>query len=315
MNICELAALASSKFEKNNTDLKRRYLLKNIELINKVMSCTPGYCGSFGTGYPFYVLDSNLEGELPIISEQLRYNKELINESKKTGATDWVCAKCLLTRGDEMPDLKQICKPCPRIKDTIKPRKVINRLPDIDMWMVCADRYFELAQIVLSQSFDKLGMHTSDVNPVQTIYDIQEIADDLEKGNMPQKLLPLDIHIIPYSQLSKLLDEIPFVLESFKETEEVPYLPIHPVSLRKTWQYDDTAYNFVLDYMYSLTPFNFEEKILRKLNFSRKIIGSLYTEEELRELLNRVSSDSVKRRFENNSLKKSYDRRIQSWKK
>ena len=174
MNICELAALASSKFEKNNTDLKRRYLLKNIELINKVMSCTPGYCGSFGTGYPFYVLDSNLEGELPIISEQLRYNKELINESKKTGATDWVCAKCLLTRGDEMPDLKQICKPCPRIKDTIKPRKVINRLPDIDMWMVCADRYFELAQIVLSQSFDKLGMHTSDVNPVQTIYDIQE---------------------------------------------------------------------------------------------------------------------------------------------
>lgn len=315
MNICELAALASSKFEKNNTDLKRRYLLKNIELINKVMSCTPGYCGSFGTGYPFYVLDSNLEGELPIISEQLRYNKELINESKKTGATDWVCAKCLLTRGDEMPDLKQICKPCPRIKDTIKPRKVINRLPDIDMWMVCTDRYFELAQIVLSQSFDKLGMHTSDVNPVQTIYDIQEIADDLGKGNMPQKLLPLDIHIIPYSQFSKLLDEIPFVLESFKETEEVPYLPIHPVSLRKTWQYDDTAYNFVLDYMYSLTPFNFEEKILRKLNFSRKIIGSLYTEEELRELLNRVSSDSVKRRFENNSLKKSYDRRIQSWKK
>ncbi|HIS18697.1 MAG TPA: hypothetical protein IAC02_08845 [Candidatus Coprovivens excrementavium] len=132
---------------------------------------------------------------------------------------------------------------------------------------------------------------------------------------MPQKLLPLDIHIIPYSQLSKLLDEIPFVLESFKETEEAPYLPIHPVSLRKTWQYDDTAYNFVLDYMYSLTPFNFEEKILRKLNFSRKIIGSLYTEEELRELLNRVSSDSVKRRFENNSLKKSYDRGIQSWKK
>ena len=103
--------------------------------------------------------------------------------------------------------------------------------------------------------------------------------------------------------------------EPLSKTEEEPYLPIHPVSLRKTWQYDDTAYNFVLDYMYSLTPFNFEEKILRKLNFSRKIIGSLYTEEELRELLNRVSSDSVKRRFENNSLKKSYDRRIQSWKK
>lgn len=314
-NICEQASLASTKFEENNSDLKRKYLIRNIEVINAVMSCAPGYCGSFGTGYPFYVLDSKLEGKLPVISEQLRYNRELLEESKKTGATDWVCAQCLLTKGHNMPDLKQICKPCPRINNELKPRKVINRLPDIDMWMVCADDYIELAKESLVQVFDKLNMHTSDVNPVQTIADIQEIADNIEMGKMPQKFLPLDIHIIPYSQFSKLIDEMPYAIESFKDSEEMPYLPIHPISLRKKWQYDDTAYNFVLDFMYSLTPFNFENDLQNKLDFSRKIIGKLYSQEQLMELLNRVSPDSVKRRFENEILIKSYERRIKSWKR
>lgn len=45
------AATASTLFERTNSDLKRRYLIKNIEAINSVMERTPGYCGSFGTGY------------------------------------------------------------------------------------------------------------------------------------------------------------------------------------------------------------------------------------------------------------------------
>ena len=71
MNICVEAAETSNRFEKNNTELKKNYLLHNVNTINIIMSRAPGYCGSFGTGYPFYVLDSNLEGNLPLIDEQI----------------------------------------------------------------------------------------------------------------------------------------------------------------------------------------------------------------------------------------------------
>lgn len=81
VNRCEKAALASNIFERCNTDLKRRYFIENINTTNLVMSRISGYCGSFGTGYPFYVLDSNLEGKIPIIQEQIRYNNSLLRES------------------------------------------------------------------------------------------------------------------------------------------------------------------------------------------------------------------------------------------
>lgn len=58
---------ASTDFEKTNTDLKRRYLLWNIESFKIIASRVTGSKGSFGTGYPFYALDENMEGTLPII--------------------------------------------------------------------------------------------------------------------------------------------------------------------------------------------------------------------------------------------------------
>ena len=53
-----------------------------------------------------------------------------------------------------MPDLKRICKPCPQVKNSIKPRKVINRLPDVDMWMICADGKLEEAKATLVKLFN-----------------------------------------------------------------------------------------------------------------------------------------------------------------
>ena len=46
MNICQKVAIASNKFENCNTELKRKYFLENINIINLVMSRIPGYCGS-----------------------------------------------------------------------------------------------------------------------------------------------------------------------------------------------------------------------------------------------------------------------------
>ena len=313
MNTCVKAADVSTRFEKLNNELKRKYLIKNINRINMIMEHTPGYSGSFGTGYPFYVLDKNLEGQLPVIDEQIRYNDELHSEA--CGLDCWACENCLNTRGSRMPDLKTICKPCPQVKNSIKPRKVINRLPDIDMWMICEDGKVEEAKKTLVTLFDNYGMHTSDVDPVRTIDEMEDIVSDLESGKMPTKMLPLDIHIIEYSKFAGLLDEIPFSLLSAMEEGQVPYLPIHPQSLRKTWQYDDEAYNFVLDYIFSITPFNWERKLERKLNLSKQIISNSFSMDDLNEILMKVAPDSVKRRFETPHLQKTYEKRMESWKK
>ena len=163
MNICLEAVEGSNKFERNNFEdnsIKKMYIKKNIDIINEVMQFTTGYCGSFGTGYPFYALDKNFEGELPVIQEQLRYNEELKNTILKSKLKKWPCESCLPINGPYMEDLKQICIPCPRLEKGLKPRKIINRLPDIDMWMVCEDSKVDDAKKELKETFDSLDMHT-----------------------------------------------------------------------------------------------------------------------------------------------------------
>lgn len=67
INFCIEAAEASNEFEMNNSELKRKYLLKNIELYNSIVALIEDNHGSFGTGYPFQALTSDLTGELPVI--------------------------------------------------------------------------------------------------------------------------------------------------------------------------------------------------------------------------------------------------------
>ena len=43
-----------------------------------------------------------------------------------------------------MPDLKRICKPCPQVKDSIKPRKVINRLPDVKVRNLLKGKHYSV---------------------------------------------------------------------------------------------------------------------------------------------------------------------------
>lgn len=313
MNICITASQASNRFEKCNTELKRKYLIKNIEKINIIMSKVSGYCGSFGTGYPFYVLDSSLQGQLPIIEEQIRYNDELYKEA--SSYSTWPCEKCLSICAKDMPNLKQICKPCPQVKDTIKPRKVINRLPDIDMWMICEDNKIETAKKQLTTLFEQFNLHTSDIDPIKTINEMNKISHEIENGIMPEDYLPLDVHIIEYSKFSDLLDKLPFNIFYSIKNNQIPYLPIHPISLRKTWQYDDVAYNFIFDYLYSLTPFNLEDKLEKKLSLSKIIVKNYFSNEDLKDILDLLSTDSVKKRHKTKELKINYERRINEWKK
>ena len=179
--------------------------------------------------------------------------------------------------------------------------------------MMRQDDKVEEAKRVMVELFKSYGMHTSDVDPVGTVDEIEEIVTQLEEGRMPSKMLPLDVHIISYSEFASLLDEIPFAICNAMDNNVTPYLPIHPQSLRKTWQYDDTAYNFVLDFLLSMTPFNWEKKLDRKLRLSRMVIGDMFTEDDLKAILEKVAPDSVKRRMETKQLQKRYESRVSAW--
>lgn len=199
--VVEKVERASTTFEKANTELKRKYLKWNIEVFNIIAASVSVSRGSFGTGYPFYVLDKDLNGDIPIISEQIRYNRQLLRDGEIVQKSIWQCESCLKRNYEIMPDLKIICKPCPNMIDSLKPRKIINRLPDLDMWLVCEDGKVEEAQTELGALLEKYNMRTSDVAPLQSLSDVVEIATNLKDGTFPKIFLPIDAHIMEQSKL------------------------------------------------------------------------------------------------------------------
>ena len=112
-----------------------------------------------------------------------------------------------------------------------------------------------------------------------------------------------------------MIEKMPYVLDKALKNNDIPYLPIHPLSLRKTWQYDDTAYNFVHDYLSSLTDFNFEGDLKQILYETRNIVANNYSFEELYNFLLLTGPDSVKRRHKTLVLKDRFKERVDSWKK
>ena len=167
----------------------------------------------------------------------------------------------------------------------------------------------------LQELFLKYGFFPSDINPLNSFEDIKKINYSLRKNLMPTKLLPLDAHIIDYETLYNLIAQTPYTIMQSLKAQSIPYLPIHPLSLRKTWQYDDTAYNFIHDYLSSFTEFNFTPEMQKMLQLTREIIAYDYTFEELYDILLMTGPDSVRRRHETPQLKRAFKERINSWKK
>ena len=304
---------ASTDFEKINTELKRKYLIWNIEAFNSIASAVTVSRGSFGTGYPFYALDKNLEGTLPIIQEQIRYNRQLVIDGEPVKNSIYTCKSCLEKNYQTMPNLKIICKPCPNMQDKLKPRKIINRLPDLDMWLVCEDGCVKQAQEELSKLLEEYNMRTSDVDPISSIDDVAQISELLRSGRKPGIFLPIDTHIIEYSVLKDLINQVPEILSHAKQDGQKPYLPIHPKSFRKQWQYDDEAYNFIYDFLSAFTSFNFSEELQKSLNDSRYNIATNYTPEELFDFLLQSATSANFRRFQSIELEEYFIKRIKEW--
>lgn len=305
---------ASTYFEKTNTELKRKYLVWNIGVFNLLASQVSVSRGSFGTGYPFYALDENLEGTLPIIDEQIRYNRQLVRDGEPFQKSIWLCKSCLKEKYSQMPDLKKVCRPCPNMINKLKPRKIINRLPDLDMWLVCEDDNVDIAQEELGRLLSVYDMHTSDVNPLESINDISKISKMLKSETLPNIFLPIDAHIIEYSKLKQLIETVPEILRDAREKGIKPYLPIQPKSYRKQWQYDDEAYNFIYDYLSAFSEFNFPIELQRALNDSRLEVASKYRGDELFEFLMQSATESNFRRFQSTELEDYFLKRVNGWK-
>ena len=311
--ITEQVEEASTDFEKSQTELKRKYIIWNIEVFNVLAKKVSVSKGSFGTGYPFYALDQNLEGKMPIIEEQIRYNRKLVADGKIIQHSIYRCKECLDEKYASMPDLKAFCNPCPNMLDKLKPRKMINRLTDIDMWLVCEDGKVNQAEEELTILLRINNMRTSDNSPFDTIDDMTTISNMIKQGKMPKIFLPMDVHIVEYSTLKELIEKMPETLKESKIQEIQPYLPIRPKSYRKSWQYDDEAYNYVYDFLSAFTEFNFTEDLQSKLIKSRKEVATEYSPDQLFNFLLDSATDSNVRRFGNQQLEELFKVKMNNW--
>lgn len=213
-----------------------------------------------------------------------------------------------------MVDLKAVCKTCSQIEDELKPRKLINRLPDIDMWMICDKDNMAQVASELKDKLDGSGFETSDIDPVKTIYDMVDIVESIKQGKTPDRHLPIDTHLIDKVSMRELICGIPDILEYSEKKNVIPNLNIRPLSLRKSWQQDDEGYNFVHDYLSSLTAFNWDEDLKNDLDETRRYIAQKYSMDKLYDFLIQTGPSSVRRRHETPGLKEAFERRVESWK-
>ncbi len=311
--LTEQVETASTDFERTNTDLKRKYLIWNIEAFKIIASAVRVGKGAFGTGYPFYALDENLKGTLPIIQEQIRYNRQLVKDGEVVQKSIWLCKSCIDRNHLDMKDLKGVCRSCPNVLKELKPRKVINRLPDFDMWLICEDGCIAQAQEELDRLLKEYSITTSDIEPIKTIEDIYRISAMLKEGKFPKIYLPIDAHIMEYSKMRELIEQVPVVLRDSKLREIKPYLPIMPKSYRKEWRYDNEAYNFIYDYLSAFTPFNFPQELQECLNKSRARVSRENSPEELFGFLMQSATDANFRRFQTVELEENFIKRVTNW--
>lgn len=314
-DICRIASSASTIYEEQNSELKRKYLLLNIMKFWNITTKMEEFEGLFGTGYPFYALDPLLKGNLPIINEQIDYNNKLLDIAKKYDKQIWSCKKCLEENYSKMADLKEKCKPCEKINDGLKPRKIINRLPDIDLWMVCNDGEIENASKKLALLLRNDNLEPSDINPIDTIFNVSKIATELKDKKIPNRMLPMDVHLIEKSELIGLINKLPKVMKDYKKTGCLPFVPIHPLSYRKKWQKDDEPYNFVLDFIYSMKLITCNKDIKEAVKNSRKEIVENFTCDELYNILELVGGEATKRRLKTETLAKLFYNKMNLWKK
>ena len=75
------------------------------------------------------------------------------------------------------------------------------------------------------------------------------------------------------------------------------------------------AYNFILDFLYTFTEFNFDNELQEKLNSTRTELIKNFSVDDLYSCVVGIAPKSVNRRLTNKVLEKRLVERLESWKK
>lgn len=327
-DVVNSAVIASDTFEelgrtKAGVEIKKKYIQANYDLYREVGRASQHAVASFTTGYPGYNLS------LKEIDEQYRYNHELLKQIQALGiaSMQWKCGGCLIKNYEKMPNLKQVCYPCTNTPAEVKPRKILNRLPDLDIWYVYDDsEAFNshpndlgienrlMLMDELQTELAKRNMHTSDISPITTINEMAEVSKALKNFSMPNIHLPVDVHIVGLEYLKNLIQNVPQYMALKLSNTSSENLKINPDSLRKTWEFDSDGYNFVFDFLLSFSviplsklnrnyPYTQKEKELIELvNMIRSQVVQIFDEEEIMKVLLSVSGAPAQRRLQSQSL-------------
>ena len=199
-----------------------------------------GIDGAFGTGYPFYLLSSELP-EIFTVGEYDRFidetRQKLYNGMGIDIGGGWICPTCQLE--NQLPDLKTMCNPCENV--VFKPRDLFKALPDLDITLVGNPNF-------LKETLDGIDSYVQDNNLMLSDPNIREAIDQFLSGveaNRPDRYVFLDIHVLNTDEFNRALENVRRGLINFS-------VPVNSYRGNNRWvsEYLPFWYDFIL----SITP-------------------------------------------------------------
>lgn len=259
------ALTLATAFNEDERSHKGEYLRQQFHDFELAVRQTPGYLGVFGTGYPFYAW--NESGGVHAVDEISRFTTSYLSKIEADEARSigmWPCAACQC--GNGLPDLKTYCRPCENV--TYKPRDLFKALPDVDLWVV-TDEITQEREEQIEASVRQVGFYTSDENIKGALDTTVGVMQGIANGEIPRERLPADLHIISKVQLLKAIRSVP---QELLRTDTPGNIPVSPRSLHMAWEDPDEPYDFLKDFLFSLTPSGWQDaELVAELNYSRRI--------------------------------------------
>lgn len=287
------------EFYSPSSEVTVPYLKKEASDVAQTISSVNGFQSVFFTGFPFYAL--NPDQTLINVSEIdsfLEKTKKLIIEDSIQNPSGWRCPSC--QKENNLPDLKQICKPCDRV--SLKPRIFFSALPDLDV-TVLVDNPKNETEIELKKILGNLGYAQSDFDIYCSAIRTSNILAELKNGKTPEEKLLIDLHIWSKSDFDNCLKKM-----NLGETN----IQIPTRSLHMDWEDDEL--NFWFDFVFSLTPSHIASSTLEKdINQTRKNFSARYSKSEIIEIIETMSP-RAQRLIKCDEIKNILLQKIDSWK-
>lgn len=294
----------SVRFNQDESPVRGDYMRREFADFSEVVSKVPGYRGCFGTGHPYYA--NKPDGgiyEIPEITRYINQYRNSLRNEEIGQIGNWLCGTCQILV--DHPDLKQRCKPCELVD--VKPRDVFRALPDLDFWVIASDdvdqTHFEES---IQAAVQAEGFQSSDVDVIHSIRDAVRVMQTLETGLMPRARLPIDLHIVTENSLNKLMRETPTAVKNGD------FLGIVPRSWHKIWEMPDAPYDFVKDFIFSLTEGEIQNEGLRQLLKDTRTEVAQLLGDNAAEFV-RLLAPKEARQLETPAIHDNLDRRVKSW--